>query len=315
MGSAMKSNQTAVAGGIATTPGGGAEGLGRSGLGASGGQRLPSAPRERKPALAALAVLLILGGALTSAYLVMASGQRVAAIRIAQPVAAGQRIPLSALEEVQVSDTGADYYINWTARGDVARAYAAVPLVQGALLTNQMVSRTDDAAKGRLVVGLALKPGQFPSRGLQTGKRVSLYAVGGGNGGGPRAGTVLSADAIVVGVSHGGDRQRLRGDQTTVDVAVPPGEAPQVTQAASAGSIAIALIPDGTRVQGGQPQQPATGPERRTPQDGSPVPGTTENPGQNGGQTPGQTPGQNGGQNGGQTGQGGARVPTGTGGD
>src|SRR5688500_13092246 len=112
-GRAMKSNQSAVGGGIATTPAGGAggpgqqgpgqqgpgqAGLGRTGLGASGGQRLPAAPRERKPALAALAVLLILGGALTSAYLVMASGQRVAAIRIAQPVAAGQRIPLGALE-------------------------------------------------------------------------------------------------------------------------------------------------------------------------------------------------------------------------
>ena len=85
---------------------GGAAGLGRSGLGASGGQRLPVSPRERRPALAALAVLLILGGALTSAYLVMASGERVSAIRIAQPVAAGQQIPMSALEEVQVGDTG-----------------------------------------------------------------------------------------------------------------------------------------------------------------------------------------------------------------
>ncbi|MFB4313412.1 hypothetical protein [Actinomadura sp. 21ATH] len=301
MGSAMKSNQSAVTGGVATTPaGGGADprGLGRSGLGASGGQRLPAAPRERKPALAALAVLLILGGALTSAYLVMASGQRVSAIRIAQPVAAGQRIPLNALEEVQVSDTGTAYYINWTERERVARAYAAVPLVRGALLTNGMVSAADDAAKGRVVVGLALKPGQFPSQGLETGKRVSLYAVGGGNGGGPRAGTVLSADAVVIGVSSGGDRQRLRGDQTSVDVAVPPGEAAQVTQAASAGSIAIALIPEGTRVSGGgaQPPPPAdTGGGETGPGASQSPPPTGGQNGQNGqnGETPGRTPGQN----------------------
>ncbi|XVQ12195.1 hypothetical protein ACQP1W_06365 [Spirillospora sp. CA-255316] len=322
MGSAMKSNQSAVAGGIATTPAGGqgGDGLGRSGLGASGGQRLPVAPRERKPALAALAVLLILGGALTSAYLVMASGQRVSAIRIAQPVAAGQRIPLSALEEVQVSDTGADYYINWTERAAVARTYAAVPLVQGALLTNRMVSRTDDAAKGRVVVGLALKPGQFPSRGLETGKRVSLYAVGGGTGGGPRAGTVLSADAIVVGVSQGGDSGRLRGDQTTVDVAVPPNEAPAVTQAASAGSVAVALIPEGTRITGGQPQQPPPGTERPAPPEGSQSPspgGGGQSPAPNGG---GTTGGTNGGGTGGATGApnqgtGGGQPPNGTGGN
>ncbi|WP_395110890.1 hypothetical protein [Actinomadura sp. SCN-SB] len=313
MGSAMKSNQSAVSGGVATTPPGqgGADGLGRSGLGASGGQRLPVAPRERKPALAALAVLLILGGALTSAYLVMASGQRVSAIRIAQPVAAGQPIPLSALEEVQVSDTGADYYINWSERGEVIRTYAAVPLVPGALLTNAMVSRTNDAAKGRVVVGLALKPGQFPARGLQTGKRVSLYAVGGGTGGGPRAGTLLSADAIVVGMSQGAvDSNRLRGDQTSVDVAVAPSEAPQVAQAASAGAIAVALIPEGTRLPsaGGQSTPP--------PPEDSPTPGA-------GSQSPPPGNGQNGqgGQGGDQGGPGaglqpGNRNPTsGTGGN
>jgi hypothetical protein len=280
----MKSNQSTVAGGAASGPQGGTgrpDGLGGSGLGHSGGQRLPVAPRERKPALAALAVLLILGGALASAYLVMASGQRVAAIRIAQPVAAGQRIPLSALEQVQVSDTGADYYINWSERGNVTRTYAAVPLVPGALLTNQMVSRNDDAAKGRVVVGLALKPGQFPSQGLQTGRRVSLYAVGGGTGGGPRAGTVLSSDAIVVGLSQGDrDVNRLRGDQTSVDVAVAPRDAPLVTQAASAGAIAVALIPEGTQLPAGGRQQ-----------DPPPQDEPSQNPPPVQGQTPDQTPG------------------------
>ncbi|MBO2452057.1 hypothetical protein J4573_33565 [Actinomadura barringtoniae] len=266
MARAMKSNQSAVAGGVSTT-GGGNAGLGRSGLGSAGGQRLPTAPRERKPALAALAVLLILGGALTSAYLVMASGQRVSAIRVVQPVAAGQQIPPNALQEVQIGDTGIEY-IRWSARGDVTRTYAAVPLVPGALLTNAMVSRANDASKGRVVIGLALKPGQYPAKGLTTGKHVGLYAVGGTgttNSGGPRPGTVLSADAIVIGVSGGGNSDRLRGDQTSVDVAVLPAEAPQLTQAASAGGVALALVPEGTRLTGA-PQAPEK-------QSGSPEPG------------------------------------------
>jgi hypothetical protein len=251
----MKANQSALAGGSSGgSPGPNAGGgPARSGLGTSGGQRLPVSPRERKPALAALAVLLILGGALASAYLVMASGQRVTAIRIAQPVAAGQRIPPSALEEVQVGDTGIQF-VNWSERLNVTRFYASVPLVKGALLTNGMISRTDEAAKGRLVVGLALKPGQLPSGGVETGKKVTLYAVGGASGGasgGPRAGTVLAAEPIVIGVGGGGG-DRLRSDQTNVDVAVAPGDAALVTQAASAGTVAIALIPDGTKT----PQQP-----------------------------------------------------------
>ncbi|RMI36967.1 hypothetical protein, partial [Actinomadura harenae] len=221
---------------------------GSTGLGTAGGQRLPSAPRERRPALAALAVLLVLGGALASAYLVMASGQRVSAIRIAQPVAAGQRIPMSALQEVQVGDTGIEY-IAWSERAKVAQTYAAVPLVRGALLTNTMVSRTNGAAQGRMVVGLSLKPGQFPAKGLESGKHVALYAVSGGNGGGAtRAGTVLAPDAIVIGVSDGGGG-RLGSDGLSLDVAVTPAQVGPVTQAASGGLVAVALIPDGTQAQ------------------------------------------------------------------
>ncbi|MBO2462887.1 hypothetical protein J4709_35500 [Actinomadura sp. LCR2-06] len=286
----MKANQSALAGGSSggsSGPNAGG-GLGRTGLGTSGGQRLPVSPRERKPALAALAVLLILGGALASAYLVMASGQRVSAIRIAQPVAAGQQIPQSALEEVQVGDTGVQF-INWSERLNVSRYYASVPLVKGALLTNGMISRTDEAAKGRLVVGLALKPGQLPSGGVESGKKVTLYAVGNGSGGGPRAGTVLAAEAIVINVGGGGS-DRLRSDQTTVDVAVAPGDAPQVTEAASAGTVAIALIPDGTKAPG----QPAGG---GAPGKQQPSPGGSQPPAGTGGGTPGAgsgTPGTGG---------------------
>src|SRR3954452_9277721 len=127
----MRTNQS-TAGGAAIASAGTAAVSGNSSLSSGPGQRLPVPPRERKPALAALAVLLILGGALTSAYLVMASGQRVSAIRVAQPVAAGQRIPQSALEEVQIGDTGVQF-VNWSERLNVSRYYASVPLVKGAL--------------------------------------------------------------------------------------------------------------------------------------------------------------------------------------
>ncbi|MFA1551092.1 hypothetical protein [Actinomadura chokoriensis] len=274
MGSAMKANQSTISGGGAGSSGG-AAGLGRSGLGTSGGQRLPTSPRERKPALAALAVLLILGGALASAYLVMASGERVSAIRVAQPVAAGQRIPASALEEVQIGDTGIQY-LAWTERAKVTRHIAAVPLVKGALLTNSMISSQTAAENGRVIVGLALKPGQMPSGDVVQGSRVTLYAVGGGQNGGPRAGTVLAQDAVVIGIgggNDGGGPTRLRSDQTSVDVAVLPADAAQVTQAASAGAVAIALIPPGTKVAAQPRQQNPGGEVEPVPGGGTPTPG------------------------------------------
>ncbi|WP_175596074.1 hypothetical protein [Thermomonospora catenispora] len=278
----MKASQSTVAGGSGSGAAANAATLGRGGLGASTGQRLPVPPRERKPALAALAVLLILGGALVSAYLVMASGQRVSAIQIAHPVAPGQRIPASALREVQIGDTGIEY-IRWSERHRVTTAYAAVPLVEGALLTNAMTMPGDDAALGRVRVGLALKPGQLPADGMRPGVRVALYAVAGGQGGGPRPGTLLSADAIVQQVRAGGE-DRLRSETTMVDVAVPPADAPLLTQAASAGAVAAVIVPEGTRITPSQsaspPPQSSAAPapgagDRTTPQPSrSPVPGT-----------------------------------------
>jgi hypothetical protein len=229
-----------------TTNNTGAHGLG-PGLGAAAAQRLPVPPRERKPALAALAVILILGGALVSAYLVMASGQRVNAVSISQPVAAGQLIPDSALKQVQIGNTGIQF-INWTERTKITRSYAAVNLVPGTLLTNGMLAADTDAAKGRVIIGLELKPSQVPAGGLSLGDKVALYAVGAAGQGGIKPGTILAADALVQYVSYSGDRRSSSSDNSLVSVAVLPDEAPALSQAASAGSVAVALVPAGTVV-------------------------------------------------------------------
>ncbi|MCD0453075.1 hypothetical protein LO762_28405 [Actinocorallia sp. API 0066] len=233
-------------------------GLG-SGLGGSAGQRLPVPPRERKPALAALAVLLILGGALVSAYLVVQSGQRVSAIAVATPIAAGERIPESALKAVTVSDTGVAF-IRWSERTKVTRGFAAVPLVPNTLLNNDMITEVEDGAKGRLIVGLSLKPGQFPAGGVELGQRLALYSVTGGEKNPTRA-VLLAADALVREVVALGGLSREKGGppgELRVTVAVLPEQAPNITLAAAAGNVAVAIVPPGSQVPvpkaGGQTQ-------------------------------------------------------------
>src|SRR5438874_1606576 len=77
---------------------------------APAGRRMPSTPRERKPALAALAVLLVALGATSAGLLVNKAGHRVSAVEITQEVGQGQKIPASAVHEVQISsDSGLDY--------------------------------------------------------------------------------------------------------------------------------------------------------------------------------------------------------------
>jgi hypothetical protein len=252
-----------------------ADTAGRPSLGTAAGQRIPVPRRERKPAMAALAVLLIVGGALISAYLVMASGRRVPVVGIAAPVAAGQRIPASALREIEVSSSGGLDYIPWADRGKVTETFATVTLVKGALLTNGMISTDSSVAKGTVVVGLALKPGQMPAGGLQAGDRVALYAVASqGGSSGAQSGTVLAQAATVYDVVQPGEND-VQSDTVSVSVTVPVGQAPAVTQASSAGAVAVALLPAGEQApQTPQaPKQPK--PDQSRPQGQQPTDSTS----------------------------------------
>src|SRR5947209_19308313 len=80
---------------------------------APGGRRMPSAPRERKPALAALAVLLVALGAVAAGYLVINAGHRLGAVEITQQVGQGQRIPASAIKEVQINADSDVPHVAW----------------------------------------------------------------------------------------------------------------------------------------------------------------------------------------------------------
>jgi hypothetical protein len=237
---------------------------------APAGRRLPGAPRERRPALAALAVLLIIGGGLAAAALVLTTSKRLTAIEITQPVTQGQQIPLGAMQPVQVaSGTGVQYAL-WSQRSSVARAYAATTIPSGTVLTSGMASSTGTSLAGKILVGLALKDGQMPS-GLARGQTVAVYAVsnsGGGSTGCPATvGTTLSTDAVVQGL---GNASSASGSGTTdVTVAVDPGDAGKVSCSASAGGVAIATEPGGSSAaagsggglqQGQQGTAPTTGP-------------------------------------------------------
>src|SRR5579859_5056891 len=101
---------------------------------APGSRRPPHVARERRPALAALALLLIVGGALGAAYLVLQSGHRVAAIEITEPLGAGERIPPGALREVDIAVSGGIGYVPWSAAGQVTQFYAASAIPAGTLL-------------------------------------------------------------------------------------------------------------------------------------------------------------------------------------
>jgi hypothetical protein len=231
--------------------GGAASGGGARPAAAPAGSRLPSAPRERRPALAALAVLLILGGALVSTSLVLSSGDRVSAIALSANVQAGQQIPREALVEVKVPRSDGPRYVTYNDANVKAAstAYARYPLVKGSLLLQEQTMSSNEAERGQVSVGLVLKPGQFPAE-LSQGQIVAAYQVGeagtgtrrgNGTGNGP-----LVAKARVLKVNAGDGKNRLAGgDETFVTVAVDEQDAGVLAPVAAKGDVVLVLLPAG----------------------------------------------------------------------
>lgn len=204
-------------------------------------RRAPRAARERKPALAALALLLIAGGALGAAYLVVQNGHRVAAIEITQPLGAGQRIPPSALREVEIAPGAGLGYVPWGEAGQVTQFYAATAIPSGTLLSGAMVARATNLAAGKAVVGLALKDGQLPG-GLQAGDHVDVYEVSDAAQSCPgTAGGVLATGAVVLGISA----PAAAASQSAIDVrvALTPAAAGAVACNAANGNVGVAMLP------------------------------------------------------------------------
>jgi hypothetical protein len=238
-------------------------------------RRLPSARRERKPALAAFALLLIVGGALSAGLLVIQSGKRVAAIEISQQVGAGQQIPPSAMTEVQVTSGSGLGYVPWSEASQVAHFFAATTIPPGTLLTSAMVAQASGVTAGRDILGLALKDGQWPDQ-LKVGDHVDIYAVSGQNstgagcpGGG---GAALASNAIVINVlsaTSGALVSSPQGGTTDVTVAVTPASAGAVACNAAAGNVAVVVLPAGGR---GAPRRGAGPPQGTLPTSPAPAP-------------------------------------------
>jgi|HubBroStandDraft_6_1064221.scaffolds.fasta_scaffold748755_1 hypothetical protein len=218
---------------------------------APGGRRMPSAPRERKPALAALAVLLVALGAVAAGYLVISAGHRVGAIEVVQEIGQGQQIPASALREVQIATGSGVSYVAWQYAGRVTGVYASTQIPAGTLLTQAMTSSTNNLTAGKVEVGLSLKAGQTPGN-LLIGDTVEAFPVGTGSGCSSTGTTGTSGDSngstpgvpIASGtIASVSGSASASGTTASVTLAVPSADAGTLACYASAGDVAITLAP------------------------------------------------------------------------
>lgn len=218
------------------------------------GERLPAPPRERKPALAALAVLLILVGALGATMLVLRAGDRIEVIKVTAPIPAGGSVTKANTAAVMVAANPGINYIPWDQRTGLMKLKAVSAIPKGVVPVGEMFTGETGLVAGQAIVGLSLKEGQYPS-GLKQGDLVAAYRVtstvtGAGSSTGSSgssssgAGTSLIVDkAKVTSVDGAEDSEVISSTNLPVTLTVDGTKAAELAQAAAASQVALVLIP------------------------------------------------------------------------
>ncbi|MEV5931207.1 hypothetical protein AB0L56_00185 [Streptomyces sp. NPDC052079] len=206
------------------------------------GDRLPTPPRERKPALAALAVLLILVGALGVTTLVLRAGERIEVIKLTDTVPEGEAITDGQITSVMVNEDSSANFVPWEQRDSLKKLQAKSTLYKGTVLVGEMFAEGSGLQQGEATVGVSLKEGQYPSH-IKSGDHVAVYRVGDEESGAAGAGSALLVErAVVADVTRGND-DVVSSSNLPVELTVDASRAAALAQAASAGEVAVVLIP------------------------------------------------------------------------
>ncbi|MGC5565624.1 hypothetical protein ACPYPG_22670 [Streptomyces sp. FR-108] len=221
------------------------------------GERLPSPPRERKPALAALAVLLILVGALGATMLVLRAGDRIEVVKVTAEIQAGESVG-GKVKSVLVADDAGVNYIPWTQVDTLRKLKAKSTIYAGTLVIGEMFGTEASVPAGKAVVGLSLKEGQYPE-GIEVGDLVAAYQVGnntsansgdktdsgstGSSGSAGGAGTPIVDDARVTKVPDGSADSTISSTNQRVTVTVDESDAAALARAAAANEVALVKVP------------------------------------------------------------------------
>ena len=220
------------------------------------GERLPSPPRERKPALAALAVLLILVGALGATMLVLRAGDRVEVVQVTGDIKAGESVGDN-VGSVLVADDAGVNYVKWAQLGALKKLKAKSTIYKGTLVIGEMFAAESGVPDGKAVVGLSLKEGQYPE-GLDVGDLVAAYQVGntgssnsnsddetgsGSTGSAGSADTPIVENARVSKVPSVNSDSTISSTNKRYTVTVDENDAAALARAAAANQVALVKVP------------------------------------------------------------------------
>lgn len=200
-----------------------------------------SPPRQRRPALAALALLLIVGGALIAGLLAVRMDSRVPVLVAARDIEAGAEITAEDLKTVQVASEGLDL-IGEEYADQVVGAYAATGIPANTALDERMVTREDPIDDSNAVVSVPLDPKLTPADRVQAGDLVQVVRASSQSG---AAEPEDIGTAYVLSVASP-QTEEFASDQVSSAILLVRAEASgAVIAAASAGEAGLAILASG----------------------------------------------------------------------
>jgi hypothetical protein len=198
--------------------------------------------RDRRPALAALALLLVLLGALGAALIVYRSGARTDVLVAAHEIEPGQQVSSSDFTTIRISKDSAAAVAPASVESSYIGTYATTRIPAGTLINGLMFRATGVIPSDGVVVGITLGQQARPASPINVGDVVRAYAIPkpGPNGQvGPA--TVIISAARVVAVTSGSTSGSL-----TVSLLVTTKAAPQLVSAAAQNDVSLTALPVGT---------------------------------------------------------------------
>ena len=236
------------------------------------GLRLPVTSRSRRPLVAIVSTLLVFTSIAVFASVYSSANHQTPSLIVVQTIQEGQRISGTDLGQASVAISAGVSPIPVASAPLLAGKRAAVTIPAGSLLTLADVAGSAPIAAGEAVVGMALKDGEYPSAGVESGDQVMIVQsaspgapatatatdTGSGSGsgsqdGGGSATGVLVPQATVFDVGPP-SANSSNGASLLVSVEVSTTLAAEVSTAASAGEVSLVLLPQGSGGQlGGAP--------------------------------------------------------------
>lgn len=206
--------------------------------------RTTEPPRQRRPALAALALLLVVGGALGAGLLAVRMDERQPVYAAARAIEPGTRITSEDLKEVQVASEGIGLIPSSAAEQVLGGAgvYAKVPIEENTLVDQSMLTEQAPVGEDRAIVAIQLNPALTPSE-LRGGDLVEVVRVSGNQEIGSEA---ILTEALILSVERTTSDDLGGGPQTaTANLMVPASIASAVVDASGANLVGLALLERG----------------------------------------------------------------------